>query len=145
MTPHIRSGQPSDAIACVDILRNWVEETPWMPLPDERLELVDYWSGVFVNDLAWVAEMGGRIVGFCTRSDELVGALYVVPEARSAGIGKRLLDMAKANRDWISLWVYEKNKHARKFYQREGLIEVTREIEDDSKLMWIEHRWTTQS
>lgn len=145
MPPHFRSGQPTDAIACVDILRDWVEETPWMPAPDERQELVAYWSGVFENDLAWVAEMGGRIVGFCTRSDGLVGALYVVPEARSAGIGKRLLDMAKANRDWITLWAYEKNKHARKFYQREGLIEVSREIEEETNLMEIEHRWTKPS
>lgn len=116
-----------------------------MPSPDERQELVAYWSAVFENDLAWVAEMGGRIVGFCTRSEELVGALYVVPEARGAGIGKQLLDLAKANSNGIILWAYERNKHARKFYKREGLIEVSREIEEETNLMEIKHRWTKPS
>lgn len=113
-----------------------------MPAPDDRQELVTYWGGVFENDLAWVAEKEGRIVGFSTRSDELVGALYVVPEARSLGIGKRLLDLAKADRDWVNLWAYEQNRQARKFYAREGFIEVARELEEETNLMEIKHRWT---
>ncbi|MEE9313707.1 MAG: GNAT family N-acetyltransferase [Rhizobiaceae bacterium] len=145
MNPQFRSGLPSDAPDCVDILRDWVEETRWMPAPDERQELVVYWQGIFESDLAWVAEIGDHIVGFCTRSDELVGALYVIPEARSAGIGKHLLDLAKANRDWIALWAYEKNTPARKFYQREGLIEVSREIEEETNLMEIKHHWASSS
>lgn len=76
------------------------------------------------------------------RGDDNIGALYVATEARSAGIGKRLLDMAKENRDWITVWAYEENKHALNFYAREGLVEVPREIEDETNLVNIEHRWT---
>ena len=51
----------------------------------------------------------------------------------------------KAYRDWITVWAYEKNTRAREFYRREGLIEISREMEnydDGVSLMDIEHRWT---
>ncbi|MEP3275782.1 MAG: GNAT family N-acetyltransferase [Stappiaceae bacterium] len=142
MTPLIRPGQQSDVVACVDILRDWAEETPWMAELDERQPMQAFWSDLFKSDLVWIAETGDRIVGFCTRDEDNIGALYVVAEARSTGIGKRLLDMAKADRDWITVWAYEKNIHALKFYKREGLVELSREIEKESNLMNIEHRWT---
>ena len=145
MTPHIRSGQQSDVVPCVDILRDWAEETPWMAKLDDRQPMLAFWRDLFETDLVWVAEIEGRIVGFCTRDDDNIGALYVAKEARNTGIGKRLLDMAKADRDWITVWAYEENKHALRFYAREGLVEVSREVEEESNLVNIEHRWTKLS
>ncbi len=145
MTFLIRSGKKSDAITCVDILRDWADETPWMAELDDLEPMQAFWTDVFETDLVWVAEIDGRIAGFCTRGvddgPDNIGALYVVTEERSAGIGKRLLDMAKAGRDWITVWAYEKNVRALKFYKREGLIEISREVEKSSNLMNIEHRW----
>ena len=100
------------------------------------------WDDLFETNLVWVAEIEDHIVGFCTRDDDNIGALYVAKEVRSAGIGKRLLDLAKADRDWITVWAYEKNKHALRFYKREGLIEICREIEEETNLINIEYRWT---
>jgi len=68
-----------------------------------------------------------------------------VSEARSTGIGKRLLDKAKQNRDWIAVWAYEKNSDALRLYKREGLVEICRETESESNLMNVEHRWTKPS
>jgi GNAT superfamily N-acetyltransferase len=145
MTYHIRTGNKSDAIACVDILRTWAAETPWMAELDDLKPMQDFWIDIFEHDLVWVAEGQGRILGFCTRGIEDVpdniGALYVVSELRSSGIGRRLLDKAKENRDWITVWAYEKNVDALRFYKREGLVEVSREVEEGSNLMNIEHRW----
>ena len=142
MTINFRSGQLPDVAACVDIIRDWADETPWMAKLDDLQPMQAFWSDIFKTDLVWVAEMGGRIVGFCTCDDDNIGALYVIADYRSTGIGKRLLDMAKAERDWITVWAYEENKHTLRFYKREGLIEVSREIETESNLMNIEHRWT---
>jgi len=142
MTSHIRSGQQSDVVACVDILRDWADETTWMAELDALQPMQAFWSDLFETDLVWVAETGDRVTGFCTRDDDNIGALYVAAEARSTGIGKRLLDMAKADRDWITVWAYEKNIDALRFYRREGLVEVSRAIEKESNLMNIEHRWT---
>ena len=145
MTLHIRSGQQSDVAACVKIISDWVDETPWHGPLVEHQEMMADWSDFFETELVWVAEIDDRIVGFCSRSDDNIGSLYVAAEARSTGVGKRLLDMAKADRDWITVWAYEMNKQALKFYAREGLIEVSREIEDETNLMNIEHRWTRPS
>ncbi len=137
----LRSGRQSDVEACVDILRNWAADTPWMAQLDDLEPLRDFWRHRFEIDHTWVAEADGRIVGFCTRDDDNIGALYVVPERRSTGIGKGLLDLAKAGCDWITVWAYELNPEARRFYAREGLVYVGKEIEDDSGLMNFEHRW----
>ncbi len=142
MMPLIRSGRQTDVEACVKILSDWVGETPWHDPLVEHQEMVADWGDFFETNLVWVAEVEGRIVGFCTRDDDNIGALYVAKEARGAGIGKHLLDAAKADRDWITVWTYEKNIHALNFYKREGLIEVSREIEDETNLMNVEHRWT---
>lgn len=145
MSVLIRTGKKSDAIACVDILRAWADETPWMTEFYDLEPMQAFWMDIFETDLVWVAEIEGRIVGFCTRGvddgSDNIGALYVVAELRSSGIGKRLLDMAKQDRDWITVWAYEKNVRAINFYKREGLIEISREVEKSSNLMNIEHRW----
>lgn len=145
MTYLFRTAQPSDAIDCVKILCDWVDETPWMPNKlDDKQTLEAYWCDIFKTEKAWVAENKNQIVGFCVRNngdDNNIGALYVVPEARNCGIGKRLLDLAKANCGHITVWAYEANEQARRFYGREGLIEVSREFDDELNLMDVEHRW----
>jgi hypothetical protein len=49
--------------------------------------------------------------------------------------------MAKADREWMTVWAYEENPRARKFYRREGCVEISREIEEGTGLVDIEHRW----
>jgi GNAT superfamily N-acetyltransferase len=144
MTYKYRAAQPSDAIACSQIIRDWGDETSWMVPIDHLESMAQFWGDLFETDLAWVAETDERIVGFCARCDDNIAALYVAPEARNLGVGKALLDLAKADRDWITVWAYEKNEKARRFYRREGLIEISREMEifdDGSSLMDVEHRW----
>lgn len=142
MTILIRSGQQSDVPACVDIMCAWVDETDWAHEDDSHETLVDIWSGYFKIFQVWVAEAEGRIVGFCTRNDDNISALYVMADARNKGIGKRLLDRAKEDRAGITVWAFAKNERALKFYKREGLVEISRETEAGSNLVDIEHRWT---
>lgn len=111
---------------------------------DELEPMAEYWSNRFKTDPAWVAERNEGIVGFCVRENDNIAALYVSKKARGAGIGKHLLDLAKEDRDWITVWAYELNTRARKFYVREGLFEVSRALEkyeDGVELVDIEHRW----
>ncbi len=141
MTLRIRMGLQSDVDTCVRIMTGWVDETPWAFEPDSHQELVAIWSGYFTDFSVWVADIDGSVVGFCTRNDDNISALYVDADWRCRGIGKRLLDAAKADRDWITVWAYEMNNKALKFYKREGLVEHSREVEDGSDLIDIEHRW----
>jgi len=140
-----READSSDAPSCVEILENYIDQTPWINITlDETQELVSSWGNLFESEEAWVALDNDRIVGFCERtasSGNNIGALYVVPELRSVGIGKRLLDMAKADCDQIIVWAYEKNVQGRRFYRREGLVENYREFDEDCNLMDIMHIW----
>lgn len=142
MTYSFRPGHPSDATACAQIIRDWGGETPWMAPLDDLEPMAASWRDLLRADMAWVAEKEGRVFGFCVREDDNITGLYVAQAARCCGVGKRLLDLAKADRDWITVWAYEANTQARKFYRREGLVEICREIENESNLMNVEHRWT---
>ncbi|MEM9629575.1 MAG: GNAT family N-acetyltransferase [Pseudomonadota bacterium] len=105
--------------------------------------LVEWWSGCLHNvETSWVGEKNGEVVGFCVREDDNITGLYVSREARGYGVGKGLLDMAKEDREWITVWAYEQNPRARKFYRREGCVEISRQIEEGTNLIDIEHRWT---
>lgn len=137
----IRPGHLTDVPSCVDILLDWVSEISWADEQSPRAEILELWEGYFTHDLSWVAQDKGRILGFCSRGGDNINALYVAGAARGQGLGKRLLDAAKAERDWITVWAYDKNPRARAFYRREGLIEISREVEEGSGLIDVEHRW----
>lgn len=145
MTCKYRSAKRSDAVACSQLIRDWDDETQWATSPLNPSDVMaEFWGDLFDSCLAWVAEADTRIVGFCARCDDNIAGLYIAREARNCGVGKALLDLAKANREWITVWAYEKNERARQFYRREGLVEVSREVEvfdDGSSLTDVEHRW----
>lgn len=109
---------------------------------DEAERVAGFWRDLLELDTAWVAEKDGRVAGFCVREDDNITGLYIHSDMRSIGVGKALLDLAKQDRDWISIWVYEKNERARAFYRREGAQDIGREKDEDSDLMYIEMRWT---
>lgn len=143
MSVRIRPSQASDVRARVEILREWDGETPWLtdlnPLP----QLLEFWGGVFAHETVWVAEDDGCVAGFCWREDDgTIGALYVATAARGAGLGKRLLDRAKEGCPRITVWAYQKNAAALRFYAREGLVQICCEPEEGTGLINIEHRWT---
>ena len=93
----------------------------------------------------WVAEVGGRVVGFAALRENLLGHLYVHPVEQSRSFGTALLDVVKRERpDGFRLWVFQKNEGARRFYERHGLrlVELTdgagnEEREPDALYEWV--------
>lgn len=146
MTHTCRRATPKDGQACARIIIEWGSETPWIGPLDEFESMAAWWSGCIEHaSTAWVGQSEGEVTGFCVREDDNITGLYLAQRARGVGLGKRLLDLAKQDRDWITVWAYEKNHRARKFYRREGCTEISREVEDRSGLVDIEHRWTRQA
>lgn len=68
----------------------------------------------------WADTAGGAPLGFIGLSGNYIAGLFVRQEARSKGVGRELLGHAKALKGQLSLSVYEKNRRAVRFYQREG-------------------------
>jgi GNAT superfamily N-acetyltransferase len=100
------------------------------PVPDEHVGLIV--DRIREQEEVWLAEEGGRVVGFLgiERSTNLGGVaviekLYVEPGEQGRGIGAALLDKAKELRpEGLALWVFQKNTGARRFYERHGFVLV---------------------
>jgi ribosomal protein S18 acetylase RimI-like enzyme len=122
------------------------------PVPPEHLGLIA--DEIFSrNEEVWLAEDGGRPVGFLAirRSRrngwEVLERLYVEPEAQNQGLGTALLEQAKRLRpDGLYLWVFQQNTAARRLYERHGFRVVTlrfgvaadnMEKEPDALYAWV--------
>lgn len=89
-----------------------------------------------------VARRDGLIVGFLASNAESVSQLYVRVGHHRLGIGRRLLDIAKAGSQG-SLWLFTfaRNTNACAFYESQGFTVAERGFEpmwqlDDVKYAW---------
>jgi GNAT superfamily N-acetyltransferase len=96
----------------------------------------------------WVAEEDGSIVGFAALNDGQLVQLFVHPLSQGRGVGRTLLDKAKERRPaGFTLWTFQANGGARRFYEREGLvaIEFTDGAANEEKLPDVRYKWTPES
>jgi putative acetyltransferase len=92
----------------------------------------------------WVAELDGLIAGFVAVGDELVEHLYVLPEHQRSGVGTALLDHAKERRPGgFTLWTFQGNDGARRFYERHGLRAIcfTDGEQNEEKTPDVQYEW----
>lgn len=87
----------------------------------------EYWEANFamvqeqiLQAEVWVCEENGEIQGFIGLAGGWIAGIFVDEKYRSQGLGKQLLEHAKAKHDSLSLSVYKKNPRAMAFYLREG-------------------------
>jgi GNAT superfamily N-acetyltransferase len=69
----------------------------------------------------YVARVEGRVVGFAALQDDWVMQLFVAPDAQGRGVGKALLDLAKARCPRGFRLDTAAESRAVRFYEREGL------------------------
>ena len=123
----IRRAAAADARACADIQTAAMRTAmPWLPdlhTDDEtRAWMRDV---VFATRAVWVAEEEGRVAAFVAIEGDVVGNLYVRPDAQRRGLGSALLDVVKRERPrGFRLWVFQRNAAARAFYESHGLVLV---------------------
>jgi putative acetyltransferase len=65
-----------------------------------------------------------ELVGIIAFREGWVDQLYVLPIAQGRGIGTALLQIAKDRSRTLSLWTFQRNRNARRFYERQGFILV---------------------
>lgn len=97
----------------------------------------DYWKSNFKmvkemmpNATIYVYEDTGVIKGFIGLIDGFIAGIFVAADSQSNGIGKQLLDFAKAENSNLSLSVYKRNTRAINFYLRES-FNIMNEKEDE--------------
>lgn len=96
----------------------------------------EYWRGNFQAVKAqlpeaevYVCEEDGGLSGFIGLEGEYIAGLFVAKQERSRGVGKQLLDAAKAAHDYLELRVYAENWPAVKFYYREGFTLCSQDVD----------------
>ncbi|WP_312941421.1 GNAT family N-acetyltransferase [Oscillibacter sp.] len=109
----------------------------------------DYWKsnfemvkGALPCAEVYVCEIRGEIKAFLGIDSGYIAGIFVSNEAQSTGIGKRLLDKAKALYPKLSLSVYQKNERAVRFYQREGFAIEQEQMDENTGEAEYRMVWT---
>lgn len=115
----------------------------WLDTNLKAHDFVDkeYWKSNFavVKDMfskvevyVYEEESNGEIQGFIGMQDNYIEGIFVWSEVQSNGIGKWLLDFVKDFKKPLTLHVYQKNKKAIKFYQRENFKIQSENIDENT-------------
>ncbi len=129
----VRTFQPSDlaqvcaiyAASKMDELINETRQYQFLPLVDDQRrypQLME--SDIFVYD-------DDEVKGYGAVCGSEIRALYVSPEHRAQGVGRRLLEhMLVKSGEGASLYIAKNNHAARRLYQSYGFV-ITSEFETD--------------
>jgi GNAT superfamily N-acetyltransferase len=132
----LRPARREDVAACAAIFNAWVDATAWMPRVHDAEDVVRHYREHVLADCAVsVAERAGRVVGFLALAEHgQVDALYLDGAARGNGAGAALVAEAKRRHPaGLTLWTFVANTGARRFYAREGFVEVRRTDGDNEE------------
>ena len=88
----------------------------------------------------WVVEREGRVVGFISLLENEVGGIFVAPTLHGQGIGRALMDHARASRDHLELEVFEANEIGRAFYDAYGFAVVGERLDEKTGLRLLRLR-----
>ncbi|MEV0259503.1 GNAT family N-acetyltransferase [Streptomyces sp. NPDC050732] len=142
----LRRAGSADARAAADVwLRSYTAALPTVRCAHDEADVRDWFARVLVPQYdTWVAVAGNNVVGLLVLSGAELKQLYLEPEWRGQGLGDRFMALAKSRQpDGLSLWTFQVNAPARRFYQRHGFVEVERtdgqrndEREPDVRYVW---------
>jgi len=78
---------------------------------------------ILKSNKVWVAEIDKRAVAFMAMEGEFIDQLYIHPDLQRRGIGKALLDFARAQSpDHLWLYTLQVNVNARAFYEKNEFV-----------------------
>lgn len=122
----LRPAQPTDAGAVGAILSGFIDGTDWMPRIHTRAEDLSFAGHMIEQGWVTVAVEAGQVCAFSARNGAEVNSLYVGATWQGQGIGADLLARMKGAADHLTLWTFQANAGAQRFYLRHGFAEVER-------------------
>jgi GNAT superfamily N-acetyltransferase len=139
----IRRGSVVDGDAIGRIFVRTRDAMSYLPrIPDGDRARIGGW--IAARHQVWVAEEQGRVLGFAGLSPGWLDHLYVDSDYQGRGLGSMLVQHVKTlEPELLSLWVFQKNTGARRFYERhdfrleqltDGLANMERE--PDALYVW---------
>jgi GNAT superfamily N-acetyltransferase len=137
-----------DDVAAIAALlaRSKADAMPWLAVvhtPAEDLWWVE--NVLLVEHGVSVVRDGDLLIAVLATSNGWLDQLYVAPGSQGAGIGRALVEHAKARSGGLlDLWAFQRNARARRFYEAAGFIAVeftdgagNEECEPDVRYRWV--------
>ncbi|MEC4594558.1 MULTISPECIES: acetyltransferase [Nitrospirillum] len=117
----IRPSEPRDGATVLDIWRRAVDATHHFLTPTDRAAIDAEVAGFLPTAPLWLAvDATDRPVGFMLLDGAHMEALFVDPDRRGTGVGRRLVAHALALHPILTTDVNEQNGQAVGFYERLG-------------------------
>jgi ribosomal protein S18 acetylase RimI-like enzyme len=92
-----------------------------------------------------LALIDDKVVGMIAYSEKEISQLYIHIDYQGLGIGQTLLDRAKQKSSGsLTLYTFEVNKIAQKFYEKNGFEIVGRGYENEENLPDIKYQWISK-
>ncbi|GGV17336.1 GNAT family N-acetyltransferase [Streptomyces spectabilis] len=123
MSVTLRAATAGDGAAVAEVyLRSYDAALPTVRRAHTDDEVRDFIRDVVLpRGTTWVAEAAGSVVGMMVLDGERLDQLYLAPAWRGHGIGDRFVALAKERGpDGLTLWTFQVNAPARRFYERHG-------------------------
>jgi len=140
----VRPAAPEEADTIAEVLAASYRTLTFLPMLHSDADYRVFVRGLLEKSEVWVVEDEGRIVGMSALSGDLLDQLYVHPDAQGRGAGSALIDTAKERRPGgFTLWVFQQNEAARRFYERSGfrLVRLTDGSENEEKTPDALYEW----
>jgi GNAT superfamily N-acetyltransferase len=98
---------------------------------------------LFAGNEVWLAETAEGPQGYVAFRADFIEHLFIQPQSQGARLGVALLDKAKEAAAELSLWTFQANERARRFYERHGFVAVaeTDGADNEEKLPDVLYRW----
>ncbi|MFE6713901.1 GNAT family N-acetyltransferase [Streptomyces sp. NPDC057695] len=142
----LRRATGADALPAAGVwLRSFAAALPSVRCAHDEADVRDWFARVLVPAYeTWVAVADATVVGVLVLNGPELKQLYLEPEWRGRGLGDRFISLAKEQRPGgLSLWTFQVNRAARRFYERHGFTETERtdgsrndEREPDVRYLW---------
>ncbi len=139
----LRAAIPSDANAIAAILRDWIEATPYLTRLHTDAEDRRFIAHLIGTQDVLVHETS-TLSGFIARHGGEITLLHLAAEARGKGLGTDMLNEMKARCAELTLWCFQKNMGARRFYERHGFVvqEMTDGQGNEEKVPDVRYAWS---
>lgn len=90
----------------------------------------------------YIATLNDKVVGMIAFNDNEINQLYIQISYQGRGLGRKLLEMAKANsKGRLTLYTFEVNQKAQRFYENNGFQIIGRGFENEENLDDLKYEW----
>ncbi|MBV9997357.1 MAG: GNAT family N-acetyltransferase [Caulobacteraceae bacterium] len=142
----LRRGQLADMAPLARLYRETVRASlPFVPErhgPSE--DVSSFAERLFPSLEFWVGEDAWlRPMGYIAFRPDFIEHLFLAPAHQGRGLGARLLGKAMENAEELSLWTFQQNLRARRFYERHGFVAVleTDGLDNQEQIPDVLYRW----